>query len=303
MKVAANGLQIEVDIQGPPNGEPLLLVMGLGMQLTGWPEPLVADLARRGYRVVRFDNRDIGLSQGFDAAGVPPVWRAALRYTFHLPVRSAPYTLADMAEDTLGVLDALGIAQAHVCGASMGGMIAQHLAVRHPQRLKSLTLLMTTSGARHLPQPRSKVQMAMLGRPTGTDEESLVAFMKRVVTLIGSPGYPNPPDYLDERLRAMVRRAWHPDGTLRQLLAVVADGDRSPMLGRIRTPTLVLHGQDDPLVPVAAAHDLAAKIRDARSEIIPGMGHDLPLGLLPRLAAEIASHAEAFGGSATAAPR
>ena len=291
MKLSANGLQIEVDVQGPPGGEPILLVMGLGMQLITWPEPLVADLVARGFCVIRLDNRDAGLSQGFDAAGVPSLWRAALRHRVGLPVNTAPYTLADMADDCAGVLDALGLASAHICGASMGGMIGQHLAVRHPQRVRSLTLLMTSSGARHLPQARPAVQMALLGRPRGDDQDALVAYMVRMATLVGSPGYRPEPSYLQQRMRTSVQRAWRPQGTARQLLAIAADGDRSALLPRIQAPVQVLHGQDDPLVPVAAAHDLAAKLPGARLDIWPGMGHDLPLPLMPRLALALADHA------------
>ena len=291
MKVLSNGLQIEIDVQGPPTGEPLLLIMGLGMPLVGWPEELVADLVGRGFRVIRLDNRDAGLSQGLEAAGVPNLLRASLRYLLRLRV-NAPYALADMANDALGVLDALGVPAAHVCGASMGGMIAQHIAAKHPQRVKSLTLIMTTSGARHLPQPSMAVRGALLSRERSNAVADVVARLETVLHLIGSPQYRPDPARQRQRLEAMVRRAWRPDGTARQLVAVAADGDRSAQLGRITAPTRVIHGQADPLVPVAAAHDLLGKIRGAVADIIPGMGHDLPLALLPRLAAGIAGNAE-----------
>lgn len=290
MRLHANGIAIEVDDQGPPGGEPVLLIMGLGMQLLGWPDELVADLVGRGYRVIRFDNRDIGLSQGFDELGVPSLVRASLRYALRLRVRS-PYPLRAMADDALGVLDALGIAAAHVVGASMGGMIAQHVAAGHPQRVTSLTLIMTTSGARHLPQARAPIRRALLARPDGSDFAAVVRHTEQLLRLIGSPAYPPDPKRQRERIEAMVRRAWRPAGTARQLLAVVADGDRSALLRQIAAPTCIVHGKDDPLVPVAAAHDLAAKIRGARIDIVPGMGHDMPLALLPRLAADIADNA------------
>jgi len=296
MKVRANGLQIEVDVQGPPQGEPLLLVMGLGMQLVGWPEELVADLAARGFRVIRFDNRDIGLSQGFEQQGVPSLLRASMRYALRLRV-SSPYTLADMAGDALGVLDALGVASAHVCGASMGGMIAQHLAARHPDRVRSLALVMTTSGARHLPQPRLAVRQALLARPRSNAVPDVVAHLERLLHVIGSPLYRPDPARQRQRLDAMVRRAWRPDGTARQLLAVAADGDRSALLGAIRAPTRVIHGEADPLVPVGAAHDLLRKIAGAQPDLVPGMGHDLPLVLMPRLAASVAANAARAGGA------
>ena len=299
MKITANQLQIEIDVQGPPDGDPLLLIMGLGMPLVGWPEALVADLAARGFRVIRLDNRDAGLSQGFEAHGVPSLVRASLRYLLRLRVH-APYSLADMAADALGVLDALGVQRAHVCGVSMGGMIAQHLAAQHPGRVKSLTLIMTTSGARHLPQPRLAVRQALLKRARSPAVADVVARLETVLQLIGSPLYRPDPVQQRQRLDAMVRRGWRPDGTVRQLLAVAADGDRSALLGRIRAPTRVVHGQSDPLVPVAAAHDLLAKINGAVADIIPGMGHDLPVQLLPRLADGIAENAANAANAATA---
>jgi pimeloyl-ACP methyl ester carboxylesterase len=290
MQIVANGIGLEVDDQGLPDGEPLLLIMGLGMQLTGWPDELVQLLVTRGFRVVRFDNRDAGLSQGFDRLGVPSMAWAGMRYLMRLPVRS-PYAIDDMAADAIGVLDALGLAKAHICGASMGGMIAQHLAARHPQRVKSLTLMMTTSGSRRLPQPSLHVRRALIARPAGRDTASVVANLERLLGVIGSPSYPPDPAALRSRLEAMVERAWRPAGTARQICAVVADGDRSALLPRIAAPTRVIHGAADPLVPVAAGHELAARIAGAVADIIPGMGHDLPAQLLPRYAEGIAENA------------
>jgi pimeloyl-ACP methyl ester carboxylesterase len=195
-----------------------------------------------------------------------------------------------MAADALGVLDALGIARAHICGASMGGMIAQHLAAQHPQRVRSLTLMMTTSGARHLPQPALRVRRALLSRPRGPDPAALAAHLAHVLQVIGSPAYPPDPVLLQQRLLATVRRSWHPQGTARQIVAVVADGDRSALLPRITAPTLVIHGAADPLVPAAAGRDLVARIAGARGDFVPGMGHDLPLQLLERFAEGVAEN-------------
>ena len=295
MQIVANGIGIEVDDQGPAGAEPLLLIMGLGMQLVAWPEELVQMLVTRGFRVLRIDNRDTGLSQGFDHLGKPNLAWAALSYAMHLPVQ-APYGIGDMAADCVGVLDALGLPSAHVCGASMGGMIAQHLAARHPQRVKSLTLMMTSSGSRRLPQPSWPVRRALLSRPDGRDAAAVVAHLQRLLTLIGSPAYPADPVRLRERLQATVQRAWRPAGTARQLMAVAADGDRSALLARIRAATVVIHGQADPLVPVAAAHDLVARIAGARLDIVPGMGHDLPQQLLPRFADTMAENARRQAG-------
>lgn len=287
MQIAANGIHIEVDDQGPANAEPLLLIMGLGMQLIGWPDELVQLLVSRGFRVIRLDNRDAGLSKSFDHLGVPNLGLAALRHLVHLPVRS-PYGVADMAADALGVLDALGLKRVHVCGASMGGMIAQHLAAKHPARVKSLTLMMTTTGARRLPQASWSVQKVLLSRPDGSNPEAVVAHLQKVLRLIGSPAFPAEPERLRQRLQASVARAWRPAGTARQLAAIVADGDRSALVARIQSPTCVIHGQVDPLVPVGAGHDLAARIPGATLDIVPGMGHDLPVQLLPRFADNIA---------------
>ena len=290
MQIAANGLGIEVDDQGPASGEPLLLIMGLGMQLVAWPQELVQMLISRGFRVLRMDNRDAGLSAGFDHLGKPAVAAAALRYTLHLPV-VAPYTLGDMAKDAVGVLDALGIQRAHICGASLGGMVAQHIAADHAERVRSLTLIMTTCGARRLPQPSLRVRGALLSRPKGRDTEAVVQHLEGLLGLIGSPAYPPDPPALRARLRAAVERAFRPAGTARQLMAVAADGDRTRLLARIQTPTRVIHGVADALVPVAAGRDLAARIAGAEGDFIPGMGHDLPAPLLARLADGIAQNA------------
>lgn len=282
MQIVANGIGIEVDDQGPAGAEPLLLIMGLGMQLIGWPDELVQMLVARGFRVIRLDNRDAGLSQGFDHLGVPNLALAALQHTLHIGVR-APYRVADMAADALGVLDALGVQRAHVCGASMGGMIAQHLAVRHPQRLASLTLMMTGSGSRRLPQPGWKVQAAMLSRPKDPRSlDSVIEHGVRIYKLIGSPGFPLSDDYLHERVGLGVRRSYRPAAVARQLVAIAADGDRTPLLASVRAPTQILHGLQDPLVPVEAGRELARRIDGARIDLIEGMGHDLPPPLWPR---------------------
>lgn len=291
MQVSSNGISLEVEDHGSPSGEPLVLIMGLGMQLVAWHDDFVKQLVARGFRVIRFDNRDIGLSQALDHLGTPNLAVDSLRLAFGLPVRSA-YQLADMAADTAGLLDVFGIESAHVCGASMGGMIAQQLAVRHPKRVKSLTLMMTSSGSRRLPGPSLKVRRALISRPERpSDLNSVVAHYVRLYKLIGSPGYPASDDYLNSRLGLSVRRSYRPQGTARQMVAIAADGDRTPLLARIEAPTQVIHGEHDPLVPVAAGHDLASKIVGAKIDVIQGMGHDLPAALWPRFVQGISSAA------------
>ena len=288
MQIVANGIGIEVDDQGPANAEPLLLIMGLGMQLIGWPDDFVQLLVSRGFRVIRMDNRDAGMSQSFDHLGMPKLVMGAVRHALHLPV-NAPYGLQDMADDAVGVLDALNVQQAHICGASLGGMVSQHVAARHPQRVKSLTLMMTTSGSRKLPQPHWRVQKALLSRPDGKDPSAVVAHLQKLLGVIGSPAYPAEPEDLRQRLLAAVQRSYRPAGTARQLMAVAADGDRSAMLPLIQSPTQIIHGLADPLVPVAAGQDLTVRIKGARIDLVPGMGHDLPAQLLPRFADAIAA--------------
>lgn len=294
MQLSANGIALEVDDQGPASAPVMLLIMGLGMQLIAWPDELVRDLLGRGFRVVRFDNRDAGLSQGFDHLGTPSVVAATLRHLAHLPVQS-PYSLADMAADALGVMDALGLTQVHVCGASLGGMVAQHLAARHPQRVRSLTLMMTTSGSRRLPQATLAASRALLQRPTASTLEARIDNLADVMRVIGSPGYAPEPAALRERLERSLRRAYRPAGVVRQLVAVAADGDRTPLLTRIQAPTQVIHGLEDPLIPVAAGRDLAQRIAGAQGDFIAGMGHDLPAALLPRFAEAMAANADRAG--------
>ena len=290
MQLSANGIRLEVEDHGSPAGEPVLLVMGLGMQLLAWHEDFVAQLVERGFRVIRFDNRDIGLSQTFDQHGVPNLALESLRHVLGMRIRS-PYRLADMAADALGILDALGLPAAHVCGASMGGMIAQHMARIAPARVKSLTLMMTSSGARRLPGPTLKVRSAMIARPPSQTVEGIVEHYVRLYGLIGSPAYPSPPAYLRDRFTTSVKRAYRPAGTARQMVAIAADGDRTPILSSIRAPTRIIHGHADPLVPLPAGHDLKAKIGGAQIDVIEGMGHDLPAPLYPRFVDGIAAAA------------
>ncbi len=291
-QAAVNGISITFEDKGPRDAPAILLVMGLGGQLTLWPDEFVDALNARGFRTIRYDNRDVGLSTRFDAAGVPNLKWMFVKSLLRLPVRSA-YTLADMAADGVALLDHLGIARAHIVGVSMGGMISQHIAARYPDRVLSLTSVMSTTGNSRLPRAQKEAMQVLTSRPMSGDPEDLIAYSVRAAKVIGSPGYPPDEERLQRRVRSDFERGWYPQGVARQMAAIVADGDRRPMLKSIGAPTLVIHGESDPLVPLAGGRDTADNIPGARLITIPGMGHDLPLGLVDTLADAIAGHAGA----------
>jgi pimeloyl-ACP methyl ester carboxylesterase len=287
MKVKANGIDIEVEDTGADGSQKdrpvVLLIMGLGMQLVAWPQPLVQSLVDAGFRVIRHDNRDIGLSQHMDQMGVPNVLWASLKFRLRMTVRS-PYSLGDMASDAVGVLDALGVDKAHVVGVSMGGMIAQWVAINAPARVLSLTSIMSSSGARGLPEAKPAVLRALLSRPKGKAREHVIDNFFMVLRTIGSPGFPIEDEMLLERIAVAVDRNYHPAGSLRQMLAIAADTPkRADALARIGAPTLVLHGKADPLVPFGCGEDTARRISGAKLVGIEGMGHDLAPGVVARI--------------------
>ena len=308
MKIKANNIDIEIEDTAainPSDVEALvrpavLLIMGLGMQLVAWPPELIETLVDAGYRVIRMDNRDIGLSQHFDHLGKPQLAWAAIRHRLGLRV-TPPYSVTDMAQDAIGVLDALDIARAHIVGVSMGGMIAQRVAIAAPTRVLSLTSIMSSSGAKGLPQPARDIQRLLLRqRSTHATLEQQVAHFLRLFRAIGSPDYLLPEDEMRQRITAAVQRSFHPQGTTRQLLAVLADVTRAAQLARITCPTLVLHGKADPLVPFAHGEDTAQRIAGARLVPIDGMGHDLPPLPLQRVLDALVPHLQA--ADAAAAP-
>jgi pimeloyl-ACP methyl ester carboxylesterase len=292
VRVRANGIAIEVEDTGGADRPAVVLIMGLGMQLVAWPEAFVNALVDAGHRVVRFDNRDIGLSQHFDELGTPNIIWESFKHRFGFAVQ-APYTVHDMAADTLGVMDALGIARAHIVGVSMGGMIAQRVALAAPERTLSLTSVMSSSGARYLPGPKPQVVQALLARPERFDETAIVDQYVQLFRIIGSPGFPMDEADFRKRVLVAIRRAYHPVGTLRQLTAIAADTRRADELPRIKAPTLVVHGRADPLVPVACGHDTARRITGSKFHVVDGMGHDLVPGVIQHLLAELVPHLQA----------
>ncbi|MBP6647241.1 MAG: alpha/beta fold hydrolase [Burkholderiaceae bacterium] len=300
MKIRANGIHIEVEDTAeinPQDGDAytrpvVLLIMGLGMQLVAWPPQLVQALVDAGFRVIRMDNRDIGLSQHFDHLGKPNILWAGLKFKMGLPVRP-PYSLEDMAKDALGVLDALEVDRAHIVGVSMGGMIAQRVAIAAPQRVLSLTSIMSSSGARGLPEARRDVLRVLLKRPASSEPQAVVDHYVRLFTAIGSPGYPVPESDMRERVLRGVERSFHPVGSLRQMVAIISDNTRAEQLARIKSPTLVLHGRADPLVPFAHGEDTAKRITGARLVGFDGMGHDLPPEPVALMLDELIPHIQA----------
>ncbi|MBB4812553.1 MULTISPECIES: alpha/beta fold hydrolase [Pseudomonas] len=249
----------------------LLLVMGLGGQLIHWPDEVVVALCQQGFRVIRYDNRDVGLSTWRQAPASANLTFEVLRYKLGLPV-SAPYTLTDMADDALGLMDALQIQQFHVLGASMGGMIAQHLAAMAPQRVESLTLIMTSSGAEGLPAPNAAL-VQLLSRRSAPNREVALEQQADLLAALGSPNIKDDRQALLHQAALSYDRAFNPEGVKRQIMAILAEPSRVPLLNQLRVPTLVVHGTADPLLPVMHGVHLAAHIQGSQLKLIPGMAH------------------------------
>ena len=291
MPVAQNkDVSLTYETQGDPANPAILLIMGLGMQLTSWPEIFCQGLVERGFYVVRFDNRDAGLSTKMAHLGKPNLLLSYLKTILHLPL-SAGYKLDDMAADAIAVLDAANIRKAHIVGASMGGMIAQIVAARYPERTLSLTSIMSTSGRRGLPGPTPEARRAIMSRPaTPNDLESVIRHLSNTFRTIGSPKFPTPDAELRARILTSIRRNVNPAGVLRQLAAIAASGDRVELLKGLRTRTLVIHGTSDPLVPVTGGRDVASLVPGAVLREIEGMGHDFPPSLNDTLVQMIVAH-------------
>ncbi len=287
--LTSNGVRLAYEAFGDPGNPSIILVMGLGTQLLGWPESMCTSLASKGFHVVRYDNRDIGLSEKMENAHVPQAAGLMFRSRLNLPMQ-VPYTLTDMANDLMGLMDALEIPKAHLVGASMGGMIGQIAAAKYGHRFLSFTSIMSSSGAPGLPGASREVTTTMVKRSLGLEPptlESSMAFWRK----IGSPAYQPTDEVLKQKILASYRRSFHPEGYSRHLAAIIANGSRVRLLKKISVPTLVIHGKDDALVPVECGIDTARHIPHARLELFEGMGHDLPEPLLPEFVKLITEHA------------
>ena len=288
--VTANGIKIAYETYGSDDGPTVLMIMGLGGQLTMWSDELVEDLVKGGYRVILFDNRDIGLSHHHTGEKSPGILRQILLRRIGIKLKT-PYALADMAQDTLGLMDALKLDQVHLVGISMGGMIGQHVASLAPDRVKSLTTIMTTTGNPKLPRPSGEVMKAMVrGGPLPTTRDAIIDQSVATFGVIGTPGEDQNTNGMRDRITRSYDRAYNPAGVARQMSAIVASGDFRKHTRSIKAPTLVIHGNADPLVPIEGGYDIAKLVRGARMEVIDGMGHDVPPRFLPQITKLMLNH-------------
>lgn len=284
----ANGIRIAYDTFGSHEDEPLLLIMGLSSQMILWEDEFCTGLAARGFFVIRFDNRDVGLSTRFSSAGMPHIH--ALLSGKIRGASAVPYTLQDMARDAVGLLDALGAEKAHVVGASMGGMIGQEMAISYPERIRTLTSIMSTTGNPLLPPPRQEA-LEMLFRPVPMDREGFIAYFRDVWRLLSGPRYPMDGERAVRLGEETFSRGVEPAGSARQLAAIIASGSRKERLSHVNVPTLVVHGDLDPLVPVECGIDTAESIPKAQLMILEGMAHSFPPQLWQDIIGAISFHA------------
>jgi pimeloyl-ACP methyl ester carboxylesterase len=291
-KVAANGIDIEYETSGAADAPAMLLIAGLGIQMIRWATQFCERLAAHGFRVIRFDNRDVGLSTHF-SHGPPPDIGGVIAAMRRGERPEVPYLLQDMANDAVGLLDALGVAKAHVVGRSMGGMIGQLIAVANPERVLTLISIMSTTGNPDLPQASAEAMQAMRtpAPDPNKDQAGFLAHAVRIARVNAGTAFPFDEAFVRAQALTEAERAFDPAGAARQFIAVAADGDRRARLKQMVAPTLVIHGDMDRLLPFAAGEDTAANISGAKFKLIPGMGHEIPPGLYEDMAAMIASHA------------
>ena len=289
VQMKANGITINVEDRGPEGAIPILFVNGYTSTMMNWPAELMDGLKARGFRVIRYDNRDVGKSEKLK--GLPNIREVAAAVR-EGKTPDIPYTLADMAADGIGVLDALGIKRAHVMGISMGGMIVQQMAINHPDRLISVTSIMSTTGNPDLPQATDEALAALQAQPESDDREEIIRHRMKGRRVYQSPAYPRSDEALYELCAREYDHMYYPEGGLRQYAAIVGDGSRVERLKDVALPFLVVHGLADPLVQPAGGIDTAKAVAGARLELIEGMGHDLPAELCPLYVELIATHAE-----------
>lgn len=282
-QLQANGLTLEYDDHGNPNDPAVVLIMGFSAQMTMWPLSFVNGLVAEGFRVIRFDNRDVGLSTHLDAKGPPDVGAAMMAALSGQQYQGAPYLLDDMAKDTIGLLDALGIKTAHIVGASMGGMIAQVVAAKHGERARSLVSIMSSTNRPGLPQAAPEITAALVTPPASPGREDRIAHFKHMFRTIGSPGFPASEAEIQALAEGVADRApYDPAGIGRQLVAILASEPRHELLAAVTCPALVLHGEADPLVRIEGGKDTADSIKGAEFVTVPGMGHDFTEALMPQ---------------------
>ena len=296
-KVDSNGIQIEYETFGEPDSPALLLIIGLGGQLTGWDEKLCRQLAQQGHHVIRFDNRDAGLSSKIEQAGVPDILQT-IQAQMKGERINPPYTIEVMAADAIGLLDALDIEKAHICGMSMGGMIAQTIALNYTERVLSLISIYSRTGDPEEPQSKPEA-MEFLITPPPEERDAYIEFRVKLFNTISGSGFPYDQEWLLKHVTQSYERSYCPQGAARQLVAILAQKNRKPALTSLSTPTLVIHGADDPLVRVECGRNTAAVIPGAELMIIEGMGHDLPHGgAWPQIIDAIVDHTHKAGGRA-----
>ena len=296
-KVKANGLTLEAETFGSKDKPAILLIMGFSAQMTMWPVAFCQGLAEMGFQVVRFDNRDIGLSDKLNDAGPPNIAEAFMAFQSGKVYRNAAYDLRHMASDAVGILDALGIERAHIVGASMGGMIAQLVSVYHGHRAMSLTSIMSTTGRPGLKPAEPHIMAALMTPPPSTEREDRITHVMNLWKTIGSPGFPATPQELRQVAEREVDRAPYDGNAIgRQLVAIASSPSRHEILRTVTCPALVLHGKDDPLVPIEGGWDTAAAIPGATLVEVPGMGHDFTDSLTPVYLREVGGFISSLNG-------
>jgi pimeloyl-ACP methyl ester carboxylesterase len=283
-----HGVRLCFEQQGSRTDPPIVLVHGFSAQLVHWPPAFLDALQDRGFRIVRLDNRDVGGSAKLDDLGVPDMAGAMAAAAAGTPVEP-PYTLSDMASDVIRLLDHLGLADAHFVGVSMGGMIVQHLGFEHPDRVRSLTSIMSTSGEPSVSAPTPEAGAALIAQPEDDSREGRIEHQRKLFDIIGGPHHRSRDCGFGALAEAAVDRCWHPPGVARQMAAIMADGNRRERLAGISAPTLVIHGEADPLVPASGGEDTAAHVAGARLKLLPTMGHDLPEPLVEEIVETIAA--------------